>query len=306
MRRRDFLLAGAAAGMASMTMGLAGRPAQAAPSAELWDRWTAHDEAATTVIDHGAWAAFLNSHVRPDGDGINRVPYGRISGTDRSLLTGYLDTLMAVPISRYKRAEQQAYWVNLYNALTVQVILDHYPVESIRDIDISPGLFADGPWGKALFVVEGEELSLDDIEHRILRPIWRDPRIHYAVNCASIGCPNLLATPFTAANSEALLERGARSYINHPRGVRVEGDEALASSIYFWFQEDFGDSDEGVLAHLKHYATAPLAKDLAAVSDLENGGYDWTLNDATQGQAQSGQGETVSRPVVRTGSGSRR
>ena len=80
------------------------------------------------------------------------------------------------------------------------MVLEHYPVKSIRDIDISPGFFASGPWGAKLATVEGEKISLDEIEHRILRPIWKDPRIHYAVNCASLGCPNLQAVPAMIAN----------------------------------------------------------------------------------------------------------
>ena len=140
---------------------------------------------------------FLAQHLRTGEDGIARIGYGAVSDEDRKSLDAYIAALAGHPGSRraLNRAEQQAYWINLYNALTVQVILDHYPVESIRDIDISPGLFADGPWGKKLVTIEGEAVSLDDIEHRILRPIWKDPRIHYAVNCASIGCPNLQAGP---------------------------------------------------------------------------------------------------------------
>jgi Protein of unknown function, DUF547 len=87
-------------------------------------------------------------------------------------------------------------------------------VASIRDIAISPGLFSVGPWGGKLIEVEGEPLSLDDIEHRILRPIWRDPRLHYAVNCAALGCPNLRSSAFTAANADILLETAASDYVN--------------------------------------------------------------------------------------------
>ena len=97
--------------------------------------------------------------------------------------------MQAVAISNYNRNEQKAYWINVYNALTIDLILSRFPVASIRDINISPGLLARGPWGAKLFIVEGEKLSLDDIEHRILRPIWKDNRIHYAVNFASLGLP---------------------------------------------------------------------------------------------------------------------
>jgi hypothetical protein len=165
------------------------------------------------------------------------------------------------------------------------VVVEHYPVASIRDIAISPGLFSRGPWRKALVTVNGQALSLDDIEHRILRPIWRDPRIHYAVNCASIGCPNLQPLPFTASRLEAMLEQGARDYVNHPRGVAMVArsfgaDRLTASSIYDWFQADFGGSEAGVLAHLRHHATSATAPLLAGVESIDAYRYDWSLNDS--------------------------
>ena len=251
-----------------------------APSADLWPRWEAHDPDATATVDHAAWDALLATYLQGDATGLNRFAYGRVSEADRTALRSYLDALAAVPISRYSRAEQRAYWLNLYNALTVQVILDHYPTDSILDIDISPGLFADGPWDKDLITVEGEEITLNDIEHRILRPIWDDPRIHYAVNCASVGCPNLQDMAFTATNSERLLEQGARSYINGPRGVRVENGDLIVSSIYVWFAEDFGRSDAQIIAHLKQYAEPDLAMALDGVSEIADHAYDWTLNGA--------------------------
>ena len=162
-------------------------------------------------------------------------------------------------------------------------MLDHYPVDGIRDIDISPGLFADGPWDKKLVEIEGEDVSLNDIEHRILRPIWRDPRIHYAVNCASIGCSNLRPTAFTAANSDALLTAAAQAYVNHPRGARVEDGKLIVSSIYVWFQEDFGGNDAGVIRHLIRYAAAGLGTRLAGVTSIHTHDYDWGLNDAVGG-----------------------
>ena len=254
--------------------------ALAAPRAELWPRWQQHNPSATTRIDHAAWGGFLRKYLRPGGDGINRIAYGAIGGADRDTLASYIDTLAATPINGFARPEQFAFWVNLYNAVTVRTVLAHYPVRSIRDINISPGLFAIGPWGKKLVEVEGEALSLDDIEHRILRPIWRDPRIHYAVNCAALGCPNLRPEPFTGANAEALLERAAPEYINHPRGAAVEGGGLVVSSIYDWYQIDFGGSERGVIDHLRHYARSPLAQALVGISAISATRYDWALNDA--------------------------
>jgi len=121
-------------------------------------------------------------------------------------------------------------------------------------------------------------VSLDDIEHRILRPIWMDPRIHYAVNCASLGCPNLPRVAFTAKNAERLLHAGAKAYINHPRGVRIEDGTLTVSSIYAWFERDF-EEDGGVLGHLRRYANPQLATALAAFDRSSEFAYDWSLND---------------------------
>ncbi|MEM7025976.1 MAG: DUF547 domain-containing protein, partial [Pseudomonadota bacterium] len=222
----------------------------------------------------------------PSQDGVNRFTYGAFSADDKAVLDQYLRDLAAVQISSHNRAEQMAYWINLYNALTVQVILDHYPVESIRDIDISPGLFSDGPWGKDLIEVEGEDLSLDDIEHRILRPIWRDPRIHYGVNCASIGCPNLMTEAYQGATIDRQLDEAARAFVNNPRAIQVEGNDLVVSSIYDWFMEDFGDTDEEVIDHLRAYATPGLEMTLEMFSSIDDDRYDWDLNDAAQSQVR--------------------
>ena len=265
-----------AAFVALMALSLA---ALAAPKAELWERW-AQSSQNKAGIDHGAWNDFLARNVKAGKDGVNRIAYGKVSKADREALDAYLEKMQAVAIRKFSRPEQRAYWTNLYNALTVKVVLDHYPVASIMKIDISPGLFAKGPWKKKLLKVEGEGVSLDDIEHRILRPIWKDPRTHYAVNCASLGCPNLLALAFTSANTEDLLDVGARAYVNHPRGARVEKGRLIVSSISDWFQGDFGGSDAGVIEHLKKHADPPLAKQLAGVKRIADDEYDWSLNDA--------------------------
>ncbi len=257
-------------------------PAMAAPRSELWPRWSVHDPASTDVVDHADWTRLLRLYTRASGDGVVRFDYAGLAARDRAALDAYVARLAALPVSTLNRGEQQAYWINLYNALTVQVVLDHYPVGSILRIGISPGLFAVGPWGRKLVTIEGEEVSLDDIEHRILRPIWKDPRVHYAVNCASIGCPDLIDTAYTAARMETLLEANAVAYVNHPRGVAVRGGSVIASSIYDWFQEDFGGSVTGVLAHLRKYARPELASELQLALDIDNYDYDWSLNDVAE------------------------
>ena len=249
-----------------------------APSADLWARWQAHDPASRAVIDVSAWDELLSRVVVAGPDGINRVDYAVLAGPERETLERIVADFAALPISRYNRDEQLTYWINLYNAATLRVVADAYPVASIRDIDISPGWFTDGPWDADILVVEDEALTLNDIEHRILRPVWHDARIHYAVNCASLGCPNLAAQAYRGAEIETQLEAAARGYINDPRGVTVEGERVIVSKIYDWFLEDFGGSTAGLLAHLKRYAEPPLADRLDTVEAIDGTAYDWALN----------------------------
>ena len=254
--------------------------ALAAPQADLWERWTAHDAASTAVIDHTVWDGLLKKYIRPAAMSLNRFGYGAVKPADLRALADYLAALQAKRISGHNRREQRAYWINLYNAATIKTVLEHYPVESIRGIDLGGGFFTSGPWSEPFLKVEGEALSLDDIEHRILRPIWKDPLIHYSVNCASVGCPNLVRTAYTGRNFETLAQANARAYVNSPRGARVEEGELYVSSIYEWFKADFGGSDAGVIAHLKQYAEPPLRKQFAEVEEISGDEYDWTLNDA--------------------------
>jgi len=281
-RRSALIGLGRAAALSATALPLAGFgsfEALFAPRADLWPRWTAHDPGATAEIDHTAWGRLLKARLHAGEDGVNRFDYAGVTIADRVTLGRYIAALAALPIDDYDRAEQMAYWINLYNALTVYVVLTHYPVDSIRDIDVSPGLFSDGPWDRPLVTVAGEDLTLNNIEHRILRPIWRDPRIHYAVNCASIGCPNLQPEPFTGANIEDVLERAARDYVNSARGVEVGRYGLVVSSIYVWFQEDFGTGDDDVIDHLIRYAEPDLAAELRRVGKLADHRYDWSLND---------------------------
>ncbi len=256
-------------------------PAAGAPKPDLWALWEKNDPSSTLSVDHGPWSRFLATYVETSHpSGIHLVRYGSVTGEDRAALERYLRDLQGVTVSMLDRSEQRAFWINIYNALTVKLVLDHYPVESIRDIDISPGLFADGPWDARLLTVEGEEVSLNDIEHRILRPIWKDSRLHYAVNCASLGCPNLQERAFTASNAEELLEKGAREYVNHPRGARFEGNSLTVSSIYKWFRVDFGGSEKGVISHLLTYAEEPLTGRLRQHRGRIRDSYDWDLNES--------------------------
>lgn len=252
----------------------------AAPSADLWPRWQAYSPDSTDAVDHSPWDLLLKNYlVINHPSDINRFRYADVTTADRQALDAYLAQLQQTRVSSLNQPEQQAYWINLYNALTVKVVLEHYPVKSIMDIGISPGFFNRGPWDAKLLHIEKEQLSLNDIEHRILRPIFKDNRLHYALNCASIGCPNLQPVAFTAANSGELLETGARDYINSPRGAQLVKGGLQVSSIYKWFQSDFGGSEAGVIRHLRKYARGSLAETLQTYDKGLRFAYDWALNE---------------------------
>ncbi len=246
---------------------------------ELDRYFSTNNPSATMTVDHGAWERILSTYIVASPDRINRFAYGRVSAADKKALKAYLTALQGVKVTALKADEQRAFWINLYNALTIDVVLDHYPVKTIKDISLGGGFFAVGPWKKALVKVDGKALSLDNIEHDILRKVWRDPRVHYAVNCASMSCPNLMARAFTAPNLEQLLNQGARDYINHPRGVRVERGKVYLSQIFEWYGKDFGASEADVINHVAGYAGPQLKAQLQGVTRVADYTYDWSLNE---------------------------
>lgn len=253
--------------------------AGAAPEARLVDAyWALHDESSALSIEHGIWNMLLGRYVARGSDGIARVDYAAFSAPDRDALAGYLMALSQVQPTRLRRVEQRAFWINLYNALTVRAVLEHYPVGSILKI-MRSGPFSPGPWKRNLIMLEGRDLSLDDIEHGILRPIWQDPRLHYALNCAALGCPDLAGEAYKVGQADAMLDRAAHIYVNHPRGARVVEGRLTVSKIYKWYARDFGGSDEAAIAHLIRYAGPELRASLEGIDRIAGYGYDWALND---------------------------
>lgn len=242
------------------------------------EHWQHSNDASTAVIDHSAWQNVLHQYLYvADDPGVNLFDYQLLIEHGREELSEYLATMSRLTLTDYNRNEQFAYWVNLYNALTVDLIADHYPTDSITQISGRPTSF--GPWDNPAIEIQGETLSLNDIEHRILRPLWKDYRIHFALNCASIGCPNLQANVFTAKNSEKLLDQAAQQFLNHPRGIEITDNGLVMSSIFDWYQEDFGRNEAALLDTLSPYLSE--AQQQQAKSNLDNIDYqyNWDLND---------------------------
>jgi len=245
--------------------------------------WLFGGSIALAAPDHAAFDRLLSRYVVESADGVNRVDYAGLKANraDRAALSGYISDLAQERVSALPRAEQFALWANLYNALTLQEVVNAYPVRSIRDIPSRGVLdFAAliGPWKTKLVSVEGRSLSLDDIEHAIMRPTFKDPRVHYAVNCASIGCPNLQRRAFRGAELEAQLDAAARAFINHPRAVHLQDGRLRLNRIYDWFRADFG-TEAQLKSHLRQFAEPGLGGQIAAARGIGGYDYDWSLND---------------------------
>lgn len=259
--------------------------APAANAGEIERAFSHHAAGSTKTVDHSIWDRLLKTYVVPSTDGLNRVAYARFKKEAHAELMTYMASLEAVNVAELDRAEQFAFWANIYNAKTVDVILQHYPVKSIKDISLGGGLLTfvtGGPWKAKIVKVGGISLSLDDIEHVILRPLFKDPRVHYAVNCASFSCPNLLRDAFTASKLSDQLDAAAKAYVNSPRGIRLQGGKVIVSSIYSWYSVDFegfGGTEQGVLEHLRRYAEPALRQRLEGVAKIDSYEYDWSLND---------------------------
>lgn len=251
--------------------------AWSAPKSEAWEVWDRSDEANVSTIDHSAWQGFLDRYLVASERDVNRVRYGKVSPGDRKLLRAYLNSLQRVDPRRFRKSEQKAYWINFYNAATVDLIVADYPVESIRKI--RSGWFSFGPWDRVVGKVAGHEVTLNDIEHRILRPLFRDPLIHFGVNCASVGCPDLIGSAYTGANVDALLAGNSKAYVASSRGHAFRGGELVLSSIFDWFAEDFG-GEAGVLKFLARNLPEDSARRVAEFRGNPDYRYDWTLNDA--------------------------
>jgi hypothetical protein len=247
------------------------------PDAEAWEFWRAVGE--RVEVDHSPWQAFLDAHLVKGADGINRVRYKAMDAAARQELKNYVRSLAVIDPRTLTRAAQLAYWINLYNALTVDVVLDYPRKKSI--LRMGRKLLALGPWDDILVGIAGQKLTLNDIEHRILRPLYGDERVHFAVNCASLSCPDLAMTAYTAHNLERLLDEQMQVYLHHPRGLRQTKDGFGLSSIFDWYQVDFGKDEKDLREWLavRRPDLAPALRDSRNRIDYA---YDWQLNDVRQ------------------------
>ena len=251
-----------------------------APGAELIDSPLVDElrtgqSSGTQSFDHSALDTLLSTHVNAEA---GHVDYTGLRD-DRAELDAYLSALAEADATTLNEDDQLAMLINAYNACTLRLIVDNLPVESIRDIS--------DPWGEPRCEVAGYLLSLDEIEHGLIRPLYEDPRIHFAVNCAARSCPHLAEHAYTGAEVDAQLDARTRASLSDPKFARIEGDTLYLTKIMDWYGSDFTDpAYQGSTTELVDYVEiytseairARLQNDDAPKVDIVFMDYDWALN----------------------------
>ncbi len=222
------------------------------------------------------WSAYLKvlQHVKPGakhGIPLEFVNYMQLK--ESGLLETAYHQISNFPITDLEgREEKLAFYINVYNILAMKMVLDHWPVKTIKDI----GSIFQPVWGKTAGIISGKKVSLDDIENNILR-LMGEPRIHFAIVCASVSCPDLRAEPYIAEHLNSQLDAQVRSFLqNEKKGLRVEEKEIHVSKIFAWFEQDF-DKAGGIKTFIRHYR--PELPHLEFEADID---YDWSLNSTGQ------------------------
>lgn len=220
-------------------------------------------------VQHGEWDSLVKKHVAQDG----MVDYAGFL-KDKKALQHYVDYLSThQPTAKWSKNEKLAYWINAYNAFTVKLIVDHYPIKSIKDI--KKGIpFVNSVWDIPFIPMGKEKVDLNYIEHSILRKEFKDPRIHAAINCASFSCPLLRNEAYTAHQIDGQLEDAMRKFINDPQRNQIEKSSVKISKIFSWFSGDFKLNGASVIDYLNKYAKKSI--DYNAKMDYLD--YDWDLN----------------------------
>ena len=220
-------------------------------------------------MDNSLYAELLEKYVRN-----SLVDYQGFKN-EEAKLDRYLKVLEEIDPEALSPKKQFAFYINAYNAWTIKLILSAYPdIKSIKDL----GSLFKSPWKKKIARIDGDVITLDSIEHDILRPRFKDPRIHFAVNCASKGCPPLRSEPYRGDRLDGQLTQMTEAFINNPKYNRLQGETLYVSSIFKWYSEDF---EEDIVAFFTKYARGELREKLvknAGEIEVEYLDYDWSLN----------------------------
>lgn len=230
--------------------------------------------------DYSEWGHILDRYYDP----AKGMDYEGLKTNDAARLRRLRALMSTVDPARLNRNEQLAFWINFYNISVVGIVVDHYPVDSIRDISTDP-IIRLNVFKKDRIPFQGREISLDFIEHETIRPQFEDPRIHFAINCAAKDCPPIRPEPYRGSTIDGQLEDQTRTFLNGPNGVRLtrSGDtiNVYVTKIMDWFGEDFDSWGGGKMSFLTRYLSPPKLKIIqeGGKTNLKYEDYSWDLND---------------------------
>ncbi len=232
---------------------------------------TAFKSATVTPIEHTSYDRLLKKHVNEKG----QVNYKGFKADEKEF-NQYLDLLSKnPPAANWSKNEQMAYWINAYNAYTIRLILDHYPVKSIKDIGSKIKIpFVTTPWAAKFFTIGGDKMSLDNIEHGTLRKKYNDPRIHFTLVCASISCPRLRNEAYTADKLEAQMNDQGRDFLSDATKNKVGKTTAELSKYFDWYKGDWNENSQSVIKWVNKYSATKIDEN-TKISFAE---YNWNLN----------------------------
>ncbi len=241
--------------------------------------WNEYDSSSNLFVDHTSWGYLLNKHVQLKTDGTTVIAYANFTQPDRQVLEKYIQSLASFPIEKLNRKEQYAFWLNLYNALVVRLVLEHYLILSIADIEGDDNFLKRGPFNRQLIIIKGWPLSLSFIRKKILSNLFLDPRFHYGLCDAAVGSPRLQRRPYTGDKVDRMLDEAALEYINHSRTVSVKKGKVLVlSALYEMYPEEFGHTFPEIFQHIRLYAMDHVKNKLSSAVQVTFD-FDWSLND---------------------------
>lgn len=251
----------------------------AAPKAEIIEFWDDSEPLSTMQVNHDAWQEILTAYVDDQHpSGINRFDYSAVTASDAGKLKDYLVASQKLEPRQLNSNEAKAYWINMFNAILVDQIVDTYQSGSSRAVKrlLNGGIRSSG-WGKDVAEILTKNISLNDIEHGILRPIWKDLRIHFAISASTVGSASIQKTAFNGNNIEELLEKARVEFFQHSRSVRVDGKRVVLNSVFDWYASDFAPNKRALLAYIRENVSEEKRQLMQDRSKIRYD-YNWDLN----------------------------
>ncbi len=255
---------------------LLSRPSVSAIEMKPIEFWDDSEPLSEINVDHTALQEILQAYVISDHpSGISRFDYDRVLDDDKAKLQAYLDYLQLLEPRQLSEAEAKAYWVNLYNAATLNMVIDAYSNGRVTKVQ-ARGL-PTRRWRRTIVTVALQDMSLDDILNGVIRPLYRDPRMHFALFFCTLGGPDMPTEVLNGENNNELLDKFQEKYLMQSRAVRLEDGELVLSEIFQNYDTDFADSESALIRYLQQYVPEPVSEAMNGVYDIRFD-YDWALN----------------------------